>query len=272
MSSKPFQFKQFTVHQDRCAMKIGTDGVLLGAWASLENYPDSILDIGTGTGVIALMLAQRSDAMTIDALELDDNAYEQATENFENSDWGDRLFCYHAHLYEFAAEVDEEYDMIICNPPFYEATLNEDSKESLRSKSQNDGASELSREQARFEDAMPFELLVGAVSKLLSREGRFNVIIPFNREEDFILLCSRAQLFPVRITRVKGTSTSIVKRSLMEFQYLSDNLVTGKEDIGEERFRESVKKPILDELTIEHSRHEYTEGYIELVKDFYLKM
>ena len=104
-----FKFKAFEVAQDRCAMKIGTDGVLLGAWAPLAHLPESILDIGTGTGVIALMLAQRSEAMTIDALELDDHAYEQAMENFETSPWGDRLFCYHAHLYEFAAEMDEEF-------------------------------------------------------------------------------------------------------------------------------------------------------------------
>jgi len=192
MSSKPFKFKQFTIAQDRCAMKIGTDGVLLGAWTSTEAYPDSILDIGTGTGVIALMLAQRCDAQTIDAVELDDNAYEQATENFENSDWGDRLFCYHAHLYEFAAEVDDEYDLIVCNPPFYTEDLTQASQDALKEKSQNDGAAQDAREQARFESAMPFELLVGAVAKLLSPEGTFNVIIPYEREEDFILLCSRA--------------------------------------------------------------------------------
>ena len=85
--SKPFQFKEFSVHQDKTAMKVGTDGVLLGAWCSVDNFPDSILDIGSGTGVISLMLAQRCDAMTIDAVELDENAYEQKVENFEQSDW-----------------------------------------------------------------------------------------------------------------------------------------------------------------------------------------
>ncbi len=102
-------------------MKIGTDGVLLGAWASLAHQPDSILDIGTGTGVIALMLAQRSPAMLIDALEIDEDAYEQAVENFEQSDWGDRLFCYHAAFDEFVEEMQDEenYELIISNPPFY---------------------------------------------------------------------------------------------------------------------------------------------------------
>lgn len=257
MGKAPFQFKQFTIAQDRCAAKIGTDGVLLGAWSSTAHDPESILDIGTGTGIIALMLAQRSFAETIDALELDDDAYEQATENFENSDWGDRLFCYHAHLYEFATEIEETYDLIISNPPFYEAAA------------APDGDSELSdaRKKARFEDAMPFELLVGAVAKLLSEKGRFNVIIPHHREDDFIALASRAHLFPTRITHVKGNPESPIKRSLLEFGRLSqlEHEVEG----GVIRFRESV---LPQELIIEYWRHEYTEAYIALVKDFYLKM
>ena len=93
MSQKPFVFKEFSVNQDRCAMKIGTDAVLLGAWTSLQNNPSSILDIGAGTGILALMLAQRIEAELIDAIEIDDNAYEQCVENFENAPWSDRLFC-----------------------------------------------------------------------------------------------------------------------------------------------------------------------------------
>ncbi len=241
--SSPFQFKEFAIKQDRCAAKIGTDGVLLGAWTSLNHNPESILDIGTGTGVIALMLAQRSYAQTIDALELDDNAYEQATENFEDSPWGDRLFCYHAHLYEFAAEIDDVYDLIISNPPFYE--------EDYKTKN-------TARDRARFEEAMPFELLVGATAKLLATNGVFAVIIPSKREQDFIALSEKAGLVPIRITRVKGTPTSIVKRSLLEF-----------------RFRESEPQnysPVIDELTIENARHDYTNDYRNLVKNFYLKM
>ena len=105
--SKPFKFKQFTIEQDRCAMKIGTDGVLLGAWTALQENTYNILDIGSGTGIITLMLAQRSNAENIEAIELDDDAFEQCTENFENSPWGDRLFCFHAGFDEFVDEYTE---------------------------------------------------------------------------------------------------------------------------------------------------------------------
>ena len=114
-----FQFKQFLVNQDRCAMKIGTDGVLLGAWCPIDNNPFSVLDIGAGTGILSLMLAQKSNASQIDAIEIDEDAYEQCVANFENSPWGDRLFCFHAGLDEFIDEPEDQYDIIISNPPFY---------------------------------------------------------------------------------------------------------------------------------------------------------
>ena len=154
MSQKPFKFKQFSIDQDRCAMKIGTDGVLLGAWSSLDHRPESILDIGTGTGLIALMLAQRSDAELIDALEIEENAYEQAVENFEKSDWGDRLFCYHAGFDEFVEEMQDEdkYELIISNPPFYAEDYTSESA---------------SRNKARFAEALPFsEISAGQNVKL----------------------------------------------------------------------------------------------------------
>ena len=156
--SKPFQFKEFTIEQDRCAMKIGTDGVLLGAWASVKDNTFSILDIGAGTGVIALMLAQRSQAELIDALEIDEDAYEQCVDNFENSPWGDRVFCYHADLDEFTEEFeDETYDLIVSNPPFFEPSLAEETPEA--------------RKKARFYDALPFEDLLKNTAQLLSKKG-----------------------------------------------------------------------------------------------------
>ena len=182
MSTQPFQFKQFTVHQDRCAMKIGTDGVLLAPGLHLIKQPDSILDIGAGTGVLALMMAQRSDALLIDALEIDEDAYEQAVENFERSDWGDRLFCYHAAFDEFVEEMQDEqkYELIISNPPFYSAEFT----------SEND-----QRNQARFAEALPFDELLNGVSKLLSAEGIFSLIIPYSEEEKFLKLAAENQSF-----------------------------------------------------------------------------
>ena len=103
-----FTFKQFTVNQDRCAMKIGTDGVLLGAWCPIVNQPFSVLDIGAGTGILSLMFAQRSNAKQIDAIEIDDDAFEQCVENFESSPWSDRLYCYHAGLDEFMEQPEDE--------------------------------------------------------------------------------------------------------------------------------------------------------------------
>jgi tRNA1Val (adenine37-N6)-methyltransferase len=114
-----FKFKEFEVKQEDSAMKIGTDGVLLGAWTKIDNSVDSVLDIGSGTGLISLMMAQRSDAELIDAVELDPAAYEESVYNFENSPWGDRLFCYHSSFQEFAQEIEDSYDLIVSNPPFF---------------------------------------------------------------------------------------------------------------------------------------------------------
>ena len=234
-----FQFKQFSLEQDQCAMKIGTDGVLLGAWTPIENNPYSVLDIGTGTGIIALMLAQRSSANQIDALEIDEKAYEQATDNFENSPWNDRLFCFHAGLDEFIEEPEDEYDLIVSNPPFYTEDY----------KSENE-----QRDLARFTDAMPFEDLIEAAALLLSENGIFSVILPFKEEENFLVLAKEYELFPIKITRVKGTPNSEIKRSLLAFS------------------RYNVPSFPLDELIIETARHIYTPEYIELTKGFYLKM
>lgn len=235
---KPFQFKQFTVAQDRCAMKIGTDGVLLGAWVSIKGKPYSILDIGAGTGIIALQLAQRSKAEMVDAIEIDENAYEQCVDNFENSPWGDRLFCYHAALDEFVEEIDDKYDLIISNPPFY----SEDYK-----------TTDESRDIARFNDALPFDELIESASQLLSDEGIFAVIIPRKEEENFIKMASEVNLFPNRICRIRGSETAEEKRSMLEFSF---------ENISAKR----------ENLTIETSRHNYTADYKNLVQDFYLKM
>ena len=233
-----FKFKQFTIDQGRCAMKVGTDGVLLGAWASLIKDPDTILDIGAGTGLIALMLAQQSAAETIDALEIEEAAYEQCVENFEASPWADRLFCYHAGFDVFVAEWEDDYDLIVCNPPFYAEDVS---------------SGNVSRDIARQNAALPFDQLLKGVSKLLSEDGIFAIIIPFKEEAQFLILAADEGLFPQNITRVRGNHKTEIKRSLLQFGRIQTEV-------------------IIDELIIERERHKYTEKYRKLTQDFYLKM
>lgn len=238
MSSKPFQFKEFSILQNKTAMKVGTDGVLLGAWVHLENHLNSVLDIGAGTGLIALQIAQRSEAETIDALEIEPDAYEQTVENFENSDWGDRLFCYHASLQEFTEEIEETYDLVISNPPYYNDTYKKlDQK----------------RATARHTETLSFQELLSATAKLLSNTGTCAFIIPFHEENNFIALAQKLNLYPNRITRVKGNIKTPFKRTLLQFSF--KNI-----------------PPKTEELIIETERHVYTEAYKKLVKDFYLKL
>ena len=234
-----FKFKQFAINQDRCAMKIGTDAVLLGAWCPIDNNPKSILDIGAGTGILALMLAQRTNADQIDALEIDEEAYEQCVENFEASAWADKLFCYHAGLDEFVDEPEDEYDLIISNPPFYSEDFKTENEQ---------------RDLARFQDAMPFEDLIEAADLLLSENGTFAVVIPYKEEERFIDLCAEYELYPVKATRVKGSHKTPIIRSLLAFKRYELSVLTA------------------DELVVEINRHEYTDDYINLTQDFYLKM
>ncbi|MFY7757866.1 MAG: tRNA1(Val) (adenine(37)-N6)-methyltransferase [Flavobacterium stagni] len=234
----PFLFKQFTIEQDRCAMKVGTDGVLLGAWCPLEHQPYSVLDIGTGTGLIALMVAQRCFAEQIEALEIDGDAFEQAVENFENSPWNDRLFCFHASLDDFMDDLqDEEYDLIVSNPPFYSETVSSGNEQ---------------RDQARQNASLPFEDLCEAAGILLSEDGVLAVIIPHKEEENFIALAAENDLFPFKITRVQGTPESEIKRSLLAFS-------------------RQPEEPQIDSLIIETTRHNYTEAYRTLTQEFYIK-
>ena len=236
--SKPFHFKQFTIHQNKAAMKVGTDGVLLGAWASVDTSVESILDIGSGTGLIALMMAQRSSADEIDAIELNGNAYEQTVENFENSNWNNRLFCYHTSIQDYANEIDDSYDLIVSNPPFYNSTYKKLDE---------------NRAMARHSESLTNGELLESTSKLLSKIGSCAFIIPYSESEKFIEIATKNMLLLNRITFVKGTPNTSFKRSLMQFSF-------------------QKKAIVKTELTIENNRHNYTKEYIDLVKEFYLKM
>ena len=236
--TRPFRFKEFIVEQDKAAMKIGTDSVLLGSWVSVNNKIQTVLDIGTGTGILALQIAQRITSETIDAIEIDALAFEQAFQNFENSPWSDRLYCYHASLEQFSKEIDDTYDLIISNPPFYTSTY-----KNLES----------SRAIARHTESLLFDNLLKNTSTLLSKNGVAAFIIPYQEESIFIELASEANLFPRKITRVKGNENAVIKRTLIELSFKN-------------------KLPKIDVLTIEINRHRYTEEYKKLVDAFYLDL
>jgi tRNA1Val (adenine37-N6)-methyltransferase len=240
-----FKFKEFEVLQEKSAQKIGTDSVLLGSWCSAAPEVSNVLDIGAGTGVLSLILAQRLRHAQIDAIEIDDGAFEEAALNFENSPWADRLYCYHASFQEFYEEEDlEYYDLIISNPPYFNQTADDHLPDS--------------RAMARFDDHLPFEELIYGVYKLLAPDGTFACIIPKDREARLLEIAAHFQLAPLRTTYVRGNKDSEVKRCLLEFC-----------------FRESIhhnNPPVINELVLEKSRHTYTDDYLILVKDFYLKL
>ena len=238
--SNPFKFKQFEVHQDRCAMKIGTDAVILGAWTDISPEAQTILDIGAGTGILSLMMAQRSNAESIDAIEINEDSFEQCVDNFEISPWSDRLYCYHASFQEYYSEIDDKYNLIICNPPFFEA-----------SSSSSDNPTP--REKARLNQNLPLDELIHGVSLLLSQKGTFSIILPYSSEDQVIDEASKVKLHPFKILSIKGTPTSKIKRSCIQFSFVKSQTK-------------------VSELIIETERHKYTGDYINLTRDFYLRM
>ncbi len=230
-----FQFKEFTIIQEKSAMKVGTDSILLGSWVQL-NDEQSILDIGSGTGILALLLAQRSEATLIDAVEIEENAHEEAVTNFENSPWSDRLFCYHSSIQDFAKEIDETYDLIIANPPFFEPY----EREPISAKS-----------TARQTHALDFYALLEATKLLLNKNGSSAFIVPFERETSFIELAQNTGLFVQRITRVKDTQKAVFKRSMMQFRFEKTKVYTS-------------------ELVLKNTDKTYSAEFKEFTKGFYL--
>ena len=191
-----FSFKQFTIHQDRCAMKVGTDGVLLGVLSPIdagyvlssekENSEYKILDIGTGTGLVAIMLAQRTEGKAkISAVEIDAEAALQARENASNTPW--QIDVYNKSIQDFAHECQEKFDLIVSNPPFFINSLK---------------APDKSRNTARHTDELSFKDLVDSAEKLLAENGRFTVIIPCSSENDYIKIADSRKMFAKSVVRV----------------------------------------------------------------------
>ena len=235
MMRKPFRFKQFEIYQDQTAMKVGTDGVLLGAWANLYDG-QAILDIGSGTGLISLMLAQRFPEAIIDAVELDESAYQQTKENFSNSKFENRLTITQTPIQEFDSKT--KYNLIVSNPPFFV----------------NNERVELdSRKTARQQETLTFEDLLAKTKDLLAENGVASFIIPFDLEENFLAIAKNLNLLPKRIVHIKGNEEAPFKRSIIELSF-------------------KLEETVYSTLIIEVGRHQYTEDYINLTKDFYLKM
>jgi tRNA1Val (adenine37-N6)-methyltransferase len=237
MPNPYFSFKQFTIFHDKCAMKVGIDGVLLGAWSSVENAK-RVLDIGTGTGLIALMVAQRSLAEVI-AIDIDCNAIFQANENIENSPWPARVDVQESSLQEFAATSTLFFDLIVSNPPYFVNSL----------KAPSD-----SRTTARHTDSLTHEELIENSIKLLNPTGRICIILPVNEGLQCVDFAQSKGLYCTKQVTVFPKPTAAAKRLLLEFSFIS-----------------SQKE--LSELVIEAEvRHHYSPEFTELAKDFYLKL
>lgn len=215
-------------------MKVGTDGVLLGAWTSPGNA-EYILDIGTGTGLIALMLAQKSDA-EIDAIDIDENSCSQASENIAASDWNSRIKVHHCSLQLYILSTSHKYDLIVSNPPYFIDAYK---------------AHDTSRNLARHTDAaLSFDELILGVKALLKEDGRFCVILPVKEGSYFKSKAAIAGLYANRITHVKTRSDKQEKRVIMEFAFNKDILIE-------------------NELIIHDEELKFTEHYKNLTRDFY---
>lgn len=235
MANNYFSFKQFTITQNHSAMKVGTDGVLLGAWCECASA-GRILDIGAGTGLISLMLAQKSDAH-IDAVEIDGGAVADAELNFLNSAWNKQVRIHHSDIQSFSEETSYMYDVIVSNPPFFEKSLKN---------------SDTSKAQARHTDSLSFEDLMKIVAEKLTEAGAFYVVVPADAEKRIDAVAKPFGLYVHKKLYVKTRTDKPPKRLLLKF----------------ERFQQFTE---VDEIIIEkYGRHRYSEEYLELTKEYYL--
>jgi tRNA1Val (adenine37-N6)-methyltransferase len=230
-----FKFKQFTIHQEKTAMKVGTDGVLIGAWTNVESCK-KILDVGTGTGLIALMLAQRSEAK-ITAIEIEKNAVEEAILNVSASQWEKRIEVQHISLQKFVQACPDTFDLIVSNPPFF--------KKSFKAPNEQ-------RTLARHNDSLSFSDLISCSAKILSSNGKLALILPIEAACEIENLAEKNDLFLVRKSKIKARPAKEANRVLMEF---------GKNEAVMEENCFTVYTERLNE---------YSESFIELIKDFYL--
>lgn len=236
MSNSFFRFKQFTIHQDLCAMKVGTDGILLGAWAPV-NGVRRVLDVGCGTGLLSLMIAQRQPEACIDALDIDDGAAVQARKNISETQ-----FCERINVIKGDVLGDLElsvYDLVVCNPPFFQDSLK---------------CPDVSRTLARHNDTMPFDQLCRKVAGMLTEKGIFCVVIPADMYEYFVEMAAASSLYLLHCTRVCTKVGKPAKRVLLCFGL------------------ESGIEPVTDVLDMMDAEGCYTSEYRSLTEDFYLNL
>lgn len=238
MPNTYFKFKQFTIQQEHCAMKVGTDGILLGAWIEVEQAK-RVLDIGTGTGLIALMVAQKSSAI-IDAVEIEKNAADQAGENFKQSPWKNRLTVFHHSFQEYSKTCNHKYDVIVSNPPFFANSLKTSNK---------------ARTLARHSHQLPIGDVFKGVANLLNKTGFFYLIIPSQSLETVQKEGIKNDLFLYEKLLIKSTPTSSFKRVICCFSFSRPLKISRKEFIigGDEK-------------------NQYSNAFINLTKDFYLNL
>ena len=236
MSNPYFQFKQFTVWHDKCAMKVGTDGVLLGAWTSVQNA-HKILDVGTGTGLVALMLAQRSlpDADIV-ALEIDETAAGQARDNVTRSPWKERVEVVQADFRSYQSS--DKFDVVVSNPPYFVDSLE---------------CPDQQRNAARHNDSLTYEELLEGVAGLLAEDGAFTIVIPVDVADRVKMIAAVKNLYAVRQLNVITKPGSVPKRTLITFTF-------------------SNQECVVEELLTELARHQYSEEYIALTQEYYLNM
>lgn len=227
---KPFTFKQFDIYQSKNVFRVGTDGVLLGALANVDNKT-KVLEIGTGTGLISLMLAQRNQNAEFLGLDINEDAVHLTKSNFENSIFNSRLKNILQDFKSF--ETEEKFDLIISNPPYFEESGSEKDK------------------IARQTVELNFQQLISKSSTLLSEKGIFSVIIPAEVGLDFIEIAKKNQLFLIRRINIKGIESSKVKRLILDFS------------LTENQLEES-------EFIIEKSPRQYSDQYLELTKEFHV--
>lgn len=229
-----FHFKQFSVQNEKSAMKVNTDSVLLGAWAEISEDTKTGLDIGSGTGILALMIAQRNPNIELIGIEIEKNAFEESKFNFENSPYYHRLKAVNLPLQKFAP--DNKLDLIISNPPYFENDLKNEDK---------------NKKTARHTDSLSFKELINFVENNLSQKGKFSLILPFTESDIFKRFTKNSSLFLNKIALIKPNENKKVNRVMMCF---------GKE--------KSILKE--EEFCVYQSQGIYSKEHHELTKEFYL--